>query len=302
MGRRSSLLHLASQLAIVFTIPNSAVAVIETAVSFKQINFNAAPYLDVVDAAPVPGAFVSADFDDNSYDIQASVDVSTPYTLRTKTSLSVTASPVDIQNWKSMEANARATSTLADTAFVQGVPDGASGVVELHWAVSGNTSLALKNAAEIGINSIVAVTTLESTIPSAGGLLLDELHSPPAGVDNYDMTFPAATDRLMFPVAWTAGEGVPIFFDLTSRLELSVTNELRHFREFEADLSADFGNSAVLEGVVILDQAGNPLEGASLAAADGSIYPSLINAVPEPSSLVICLLLLPVFAWLRTAA
>lgn len=270
---------------------NANVVAQVTFASFKQVKFfEGGTITDVADSAPLPSQSVKKTNDDNSYEVVAEASVLGTFDLRTMASVTLTASPVDLQNWQKMEAKALAQAALIDQPVVVGAPEAVSGIVQFHWAVTGHSDLIVKNAEDIDIGANQAFTTL-STKPTIPNTLMSESYTLPENVDNLNLSIPAAGRTAVFPVPWEPGTPFPVFFEMQSLAELNVTNNLRHTRKFEATIASDFGRTAILEGVLILDEAGEQVPGATLVSADGITYPSLI--IPEPSSAVVLLLCVP---------
>ena len=266
-------------------------------VSFDQTNFDDSKIsrsdMGDFDAAVMeytPSLSPTSDF---SLQAQATSD---PLALRTTNVIDVSAIVSERPNrWKAIDAVSAATSQLDTVAVVQGVPGGGPGTLDILWEVTGSIQLQLQNVARATIPNLSVLTTLESTIPGAGGELFREFHSNPPGETTINESSTVGPDLASVSVGFPGGTEIPINFKLFTKLELSAINQ--DFGSFDADMMADFGQSAILRGVAIYDASGNFLPNARLTSTDGSFqYPS-ITPVPEPCAIAGWMLLSAVASW-----
>ena len=260
---------------------------IETQVSYQQTNFNDPnTFEDSIAPAPLPSAFVQGSTATTQYELSANVDVTDFTSLGANASMLISAISDDIDmNWMTIDGSASATADLTTTATVQGVSGNAVGSVEFQWTVGGQTKLSLQDNQNVTVSKLSALTVLRSTIPGSGGTLLTEFQEFPGGSGSFDLTVPTSTGGIIFPVPFEAGTELPVGFELLASVDLEATND--NFGGFRSELEAAFGTTATLDGVMILDQSGARIAGATLVADNGFVFPTL---VPEPSGAVLALL------------
>jgi hypothetical protein len=255
--------------------------------SYEQQNLDAnlqpLTYSDQVGPEPVP-LVADVQTPNSSYHFDVSGLQRSPTSLSARALLSVNADHLQTAElWNSVKADAQADASLVDFASVQGAVGATSGTVVFTWAVSGVSSLTLdtSNFNLVEVRNLSTSVTLASTIPSAPGLLLDDTHTYPNSLSNnevWQQSFVSDTGALVFDVPWQAGTEMPVFFDLTTKAQLEIVNF--DAAGFAAGLDVDMSNTAVLSGVEILDDQGQPVPGARLVSRDGFQYPG----VPEPGS------------------
>ncbi len=264
--------------------------------SFRQDNRDAnfQPVVYEKTVGPVPEPLNATEVTPNSsYVFNVSGLQTSPTSLSSRASFTVGIDQEGIaESWSMSKANSVAEASLVDFATVQGAAGATSGTVIFNWVVTGAATLSLDTTPFniIQVNDLSASAKLDSTIPDAMGSLLDETFSYPNTTsvgENWQQDFGIASDVVMAAVPWQAGVEMPVFFDLTSTVNLDVEN--LDAAGFIAGLDIDLSNTAVLQGVGILDDMGMQLSGASLVSNDGFVYP----AVPEPSSLSLLMIALP---------
>ena len=230
---------------------------------------------ETVGPSPDPIATLSSGTDSTDFALEATYALDS-LTLRTTAFLSIAGEVEDADNWKSIEAEVSATSELVDVVTVEGLPDGSAGTIEFNWVIDGSTYFELQDLDNATVTEYSSSSTLESVIPGAGGIVFDDTQSLPAGAtsisDSFDVTGQAAT----FSVPFEVGTDLLVHFELSSRVDLAieVEDETLGGGEFFAELFAEYGNSAVLDSVVVLDANGNVMD-AQVINQDGFAFPTL---------------------------
>ena len=197
--------------------------------------------------------------------------------------------------WQSVTASSRAVGALVDTAIVEGVQGQVGGVIEFLWDVTGTSNLSLDPKLASDAYIIEEFRSLAILSPSEGDGLLNEVfeNNPPIPLfgTSVQSSVPAFASQQVFFVDWIVGEEFDVFFQLATVARLKVTNF--DAAGFEANLDVDFGNTASLSRIRILDDQGNVIPDATLTSNDpsGPVYADVITAVPEPSGFLFVLML-----------
>lgn len=225
-------------------------------------------------------------FEANSQPISSSAD------LHTFARLSYTNNSVGTtESWDRIQATVFSQASVVDTAAVMNLPAGvSSGTLLFSWTLSGTSSYTATapSANTVGVDTLRADVKLESTIPGFPLIYDDALIAPsfpPLSEKTIDDLVSSATGALVFPVEWNSEnpDPIPVEFHLRSSVQLDA--RALDASEFSATAISDHFNSAILNGVMILDGDGNQLPDASLQSSNGISYPTL-TSVPEPSCLL----------------
>ncbi|MEZ6115417.1 MAG: hypothetical protein R3C28_02420 [Pirellulaceae bacterium] len=190
-----------------------------------------------------------------------------------------------------VDAYAYSQSSITDSVQVTNVPGTvAGGELIFAWALDGDSSISASvpsgiNGLSVTLNNLASTVRLTSSVSMTP--IADETIDVPsapfslAAGNNFSDSFSATTGTTIIPVpyGWTAGN-VNVDFTLVSEVHLNATNN--GASGLNADLLADYYNTATLIGVVIKDQNGNVLPDAVLTGTNFTY--NTITAVPEPSA------------------
>jgi hypothetical protein len=261
--------------------------------SYRQLNWDALNREVIYEDSfgPIPAPVSDTVLTPNSQLVfRASGVQMDPTSLSSKTTLQVQANQQGKEEaWVSVQAQATADASLVDLATVEGVVGIPAGTVRFHWVVTGSSMLMLDTSGGnlVDVEDLSIVATLQSSIPGASGTLIEEIYEFPDPTSfnrQWSESYEAASGALVFEVPWQAGQELPVFFDLTTTAQLDITNQ--DAGRFLAELDADFGNTAQMLGVDVLDPTGEPIPTARLVSQTGFRYPT----VPEPGGLLLLLL------------
>lgn len=273
----------------------AAHAAIESSYSFRQVNFSFNTGLDVVheaNAGPVPNRLSLPDgrTPNSTYSLEVDPIPTTFTGLSVRTSVDVNVDQLNSpEGWRSVEASTAAKTSLIDFGFVQGATGVPGGTLVFNWVVTGISDILLdtSNFSVVGVDDLFTWTVLESTIPGRGGVLINDLRHFPGSESNnqrYEQQFVTGSGSIAYEVPWTAGVDQEVFFDLTTRTEMHITNT--DAQGFIAGLDADYSNTAELLGVDVLDQNGALLPNAQfiLRSTEGGVAPTTAPVgTPEPT-------------------
>jgi hypothetical protein len=192
------------------------------------------------------------------------------------------------ETWNRIEANVYAEASLVDLATVVAPSGATSGTLLFSWTLNGQSSYSATAPPTntVGVDILRSDVKLESTIPGFELIIDDPLVAPsfpPLSEDKIDDLITGATGALLFPVSWTTTP-MPVEFLLRSSVQLDAT--ALDATQFNAIAESDYYNSAILNGVMILDGSGNVLSDATLQGSNGFTYPTL-TSIPEPSSFLL---------------
>ena len=260
--------------------------------SYRQVNWDALGQEILYEGQfdPVPAPINETKQTSNSQLVFAASGVQVdPISLTSRAALQVEANQQGTEEaWISIEARTTAEASLVDLATVEGAGGVSAGIVRFHWVVTGASILELDTTGGnfVGVEQLSTGAVLRSSVPGSEGILIEELHDFPDSSSfnqQWSETYPAASGALLFEVPWQAGQELPVFFDLTTTSQMQISNQ--DAAGFLAALDVDFGNTARILGVDLLDSSNTPIPSARLVSRSGFVYP----AVPEPNG---CLLLL----------
>lgn len=214
-------------------------------------------------------------------DLKAAPD--DPFNLKASVGLDMEIDQRDAAvTWNEVHVTANAKSGIEDQVFVDGVAGASAGQIEFLWAVTGLSEISFEGDGIIVNDTLKTSAVLTSSVPADTPDIF--LHDESGAIGDVDSTLPSFSGFESFFVDWTPGTAFPIEFELNVSAELKITNF--DAAGFEADLNADFGNTAVLQQINIFDGNGTRLNSASLISSrDGFNYTNAIS-VPEPSSSV----------------
>ena len=274
-------------------VPTRELLANESSYSFRQENLdsngNSIVHEKTVD--PVPMDLIATEVTPNSsyqFQVESLQPDFTSLATRTSIQVAVDGAAAAAEFFQEVEAHASASASLIDEALVEGVSGIPGGSIRFSWLVAGTQQLNLDTTGfqTLGVSKMQVSAKLESTLPDLPFLLLDDVRSFPDAISNnqnFEQLDEVSTEALEFQVPWIGGELVPIAFDLTTSADFAVSN--LDASGFEAMLTSDFYNTAVLSSVEVLDQNQNPLPEASFFSPSTGFY--YVRGVPEPSSLTL---------------
>lgn len=259
------------------------VAVSQVATSFTQVNSKRGDLITYTDASsmPFPNGM-------NVYDLGGQVsDTFTELKASTTVGLAMENFVDSAEQWMSSEAMATATSSMSDTAIVQGAPGVAGGTLVFTWAADGDSRIHVDSTGTFGLGDQVLVedlyTSAKLTSDMVGSVttLLDDRWDFPgsegaATIQStnqvYDVTTAAAAESLTFFVPWEGGTSVNVSFDLEVQSYLKLSDASTS--KFTAGAEADFLNTATLTSVDVLGSDNQLIPNARLVSDSGAAYPS----------------------------
>ena len=163
-----------------------------------------------------------------------------------------------------------ATAQINDTFIVN---SSVNGVMHILFDISGNMSSSNYSA----IDSYTSFTAAASPTPTIGG----------SGWSYGEGFTDSVSKSLDLAIPYFADQATDVRFTLYSYIWINDgawTSDLPDPYSFFA--TTDFFNTAALSEILLTDDLGNPLQGATITALSGTEYPlSALNAVPIPSAL-----------------
>ena len=213
--------------------------------------------------------------------------------LATHVRIDVDIDQVEDEAWDRVMAQANALASLETLALVQDFGTANGGLVQFNWIVTGSSHIHLDTTGfnQVGVTDLSTTAVLTSSQPG-GGLPMTVVHEFPSSASNdevFDEMLPTASDVIQYFVPWSPNTQIPVFFEMSTAARM----EIRNFDagKFDALLDADYSNTSTLESVIILDDDGAEIVGATLVAEDGFVFPS----IPEPSNSLMTLVGLVAF-------
>ncbi|MCA9215782.1 MAG: hypothetical protein KDB27_22105 [Planctomycetales bacterium] len=192
-----------------------------------------------------------------------------------------------LEQFEKLTSQASAVTMVSDTVEVTGLPNGTTGFILFDWTLTGNSTLSAAESSgnAVLINGISAKTTLSVTVaPEAPFMEEYELTPSVLGLNNSSTTnsFSAPPGSIILPVAFTAGSTVDVDFLLKTEAFMNIDPVDPLGFQFDADVSAQYESTAVLNGVLLIDDDNNPLVGGVSSTIGKGAYNN-VTAVPEPS-------------------
>ena len=200
-----------------------------------------------------------------------------------------------IEQFEMLTSQVTSETTITDTVQITGPAGSTSGTILFFWTLTGESQMSATESSDHNVlldgMSASMTMSVDTPITPATEQTVDLDFAPPLGINNSSKSTSsgAIPGPVVLPVPFAPGSTIDVEFTLKTEANLNIDPVDTLGFQFDGDSSARYENTAILNGIMLIDTMDNPIEGGVSSTIGKGAY-TTIAAVPEPSAFALLLL------------